>query len=148
MDNDFNTPQAIAVLFDLAQDINRAVNLNHADKVIEHRNIFIELAGVLGLVLPEPERESLTLDIKELTEIKGLTIAQIKRENLEYLLEKVTTNHNVENAEGHINYLKELRDALRKDKKFKLADEIRTRLYGVGIVLEDTPKGTVPKRKQ
>ena len=148
MDNDFNTPQAIAVLFDLAQDINRAVNLNHADKVIEHRNIFIELAGVLGLVLPEPERESLTLDIKELTEIKGLTIAQIKRENLEYLLEKTTTNHNVENTEGHINYLKELRDALRKDKKFKLADEIRTRLYGVGIVLEDTPKGTVPKRKQ
>ena len=55
MDDDFNTPQAIAALFDLAQEINRAVNLGHEAKVVEHRDIFKDLAGVLGLVIPEPE---------------------------------------------------------------------------------------------
>ncbi|MFC2042485.1 DALR domain-containing protein [Chloroflexota bacterium] len=54
MDDDFNTAQAIAALFNLAQGINRAVNLGHADKVIEHREIFMELTAVLGLILPEP----------------------------------------------------------------------------------------------
>ncbi len=40
-----------------------------------------------------------------------------------------------------------VRDALRKDKNFKKADEIRVKLEQIGIVLEDTPKGTVWKGK-
>jgi len=46
MDDDFNTPQAIAVLFDLARDVNKAEETG-AD-VSEARETLKELGGVLG----------------------------------------------------------------------------------------------------
>ncbi|MFC2033266.1 cysteine--tRNA ligase [Chloroflexota bacterium] len=60
MDDDFNTSQAVARLFDLASVINRAANLDYLDKVGEYRAVFGDIAGVLGLKLeasegPDPE---------------------------------------------------------------------------------------------
>ena len=40
------------------------------------------------------------------------------------------------------------RNKLRKAKKFLLADEIRNGLSGLGVALEDTPQGTIWKRKR
>jgi len=40
------------------------------------------------------------------------------------------------------------RDRLREAKQWQLADEIRSKLGELGIALEDTPKGTVWKRKR
>ena len=54
MDDDFNTPQALAILFDLARDINRAAETG-ADAG-EARHALKELAGVLGLTLKETEK--------------------------------------------------------------------------------------------
>ena len=51
MDDDFNTPQAIAVLFDLARETNRARDEGFA--VSEGLAALRELAGVLGLTLQE-----------------------------------------------------------------------------------------------
>jgi cysteinyl-tRNA synthetase len=53
MDDDFNTPQALAVLFDIARDINRGIEQG-AD-VSELRHALKELAGVLGLTLKKIE---------------------------------------------------------------------------------------------
>ena len=53
MDDDFNTPQALAILFDLAREINRAGETG-ADAG-EARHALKELAGVLGLTLKETE---------------------------------------------------------------------------------------------
>jgi cysteinyl-tRNA synthetase len=53
MDDDFNTPQALAVLFDIARDINRGIEQG-AD-VSEVRHALKELAGVLGLTLKKTE---------------------------------------------------------------------------------------------
>ena len=51
MDDDLNTPRALAVLFDLARDINReagnGLNVRESQKILE------SLAGVLGLTLEE-----------------------------------------------------------------------------------------------
>jgi cysteinyl-tRNA synthetase len=41
-----------------------------------------------------------------------------------------------------------LREILRKAKQFQFADEIRNKLGELGIALEDTPTGTVWKRKR
>ena len=57
MDDDFNTPQAIATLFDLARDINRASDEGFS--VIPGQQLLVELAGVLGLTLKPPEKPSL-----------------------------------------------------------------------------------------
>jgi len=53
MDDDFSTPQAIAVLFDLARDINRSAESGMDIK--EAQNTLKELCRVLGLTLKEPE---------------------------------------------------------------------------------------------
>lgn len=74
MDDDFNTPVALAALFDLARAINRA-NSDHPDspEVRYAQAALKDLAAVLGLPLREPESTSvdsaplvdLIVDIRE-----------------------------------------------------------------------------------
>jgi cysteinyl-tRNA synthetase len=108
MDDDFNTAQALAALFDLARDINRASD--EGFNVEQAKLALSELAGVLGLTLKPPEKPAL-------------------------------------DAELFIELLISTRKRLREAKQFQLADEIRAKLDELGIVLEDTPTGTVWKRK-
>ena len=75
-------------------------------------------------------------------------IAKLKREKLEYVFEKIAAYPGAENAEGYLNLLRGLRNALREARQFPLADEIRHRLGELGISLEDTAEGTVWKRKR
>jgi cysteinyl-tRNA synthetase len=53
MDDDLNTSKALAALFDLARDINRARDDGRA--VAEAQQVLLELADVLGMTLTEPE---------------------------------------------------------------------------------------------
>jgi len=53
MDDDLGTAQAIATLFDLAREINRAYEAGY--DAPEARDTLRELAGVLGLTLQTPE---------------------------------------------------------------------------------------------
>jgi cysteinyl-tRNA synthetase len=53
MDDDFNTPKAIAVLFDLARDINRAQDAGNDASALQ--TTLKELGGVLGLTFAVPE---------------------------------------------------------------------------------------------
>jgi len=108
MDDDFNTPQAIAVLFQLATEINRDRELGLPS--FEMQIAIIELAGVLGLTLKEKAREELARAIPS-TELIELLVS--------------------------------VRDKLRAEQNWALADNIRSRLRELGVVLEDTPKGTV-----
>jgi cysteinyl-tRNA synthetase len=49
MDDDFNTPDAVAILFELASDINKSVS-------IENLQLLRSLGGVLGLLQQSPQR--------------------------------------------------------------------------------------------
>lgn len=109
MDDDFNTAQALATLFDLARDINRASD--EGFNVERAKQALSELAGVLGLTLKPPEKPAL-------------------------------------DADPFIGLLVSTRQRLRDAKQFQLADEIRAKLDELGITLEDTPQGTVWKRKR
>ena len=100
MDDDFNTSQAIAVLFDLAREINKA-----SGSVSEAQSTLLELAGLLGLTLTGNEFDS-------------------------------------NEAGPFIELLIETRAALRKERQFALADQVRDRLIGMGVALEDTANGT------
>ncbi len=70
----------------------------------------------------------------ELASVLGLTLKAPEKQLIE--------------AAPFIGLLVEIRKQLRTAKQFQLADEIRKKLDGLGIALEDTPKGTVWKQKR
>jgi len=140
MDDDFNSPQAIATLFDLAREINRASDEGHS--IIGGRKVLVELADVLGLTLKLPETPPLDIEpLRRLlisindrlleTQLKGIPIESLPND-VESLMELITLT----------------RSDLREAKQWQLADEIRTKLEELGIALEDTVKGTLWKYKR
>jgi cysteinyl-tRNA synthetase len=107
MDDDINTADAIAVIFELVRDLNSTLNAaSSKPAIIAGQNIFAELTAVLGLAEKEKETD-LDAAVEDL-------IAQ--------------------------------RQAARKAKDFKRADEIRDELLAKGIVLEDTREGVKWKK--
>jgi cysteinyl-tRNA synthetase len=52
-----------------------------------------------------------------------------------------------EELPDELRLLIEERERARKRKDWKVADEIRKRLEGLGIILEDTPEGVKWKKK-
>jgi cysteinyl-tRNA synthetase len=89
MDDDFNTAQAIAVLFDLAREINRAREESY--DVADAQNTLAELAEVLGFTLEEPSKPPLDagplievlIEIrKELRQAKQWQLADMIRSRL------------------------------------------------------------------
>lgn len=134
MDDDFNTPQALAVLFELAKDINRAQD--SGKPAVQEATCFRELASTLGLTLKEAKLSP--LDAEALFEIASFFYGQ-------FGLNPPTQNEDVEKL---VQSLITLRQELRYNKKWQEADLIRTRLAGAGILLEDTPQGTIWKRQR
>lgn len=55
MDDDFNTPEALAVLFDLAREINR-VRETDVEQARQLAGLLKKLGGVLGLLQQQPEK--------------------------------------------------------------------------------------------
>jgi cysteinyl-tRNA synthetase len=54
MDDDFNTPDAIAVLFDLASELNRKHAAGELDAVRALAQVMQDLAGILGFLERDP----------------------------------------------------------------------------------------------
>jgi cysteinyl-tRNA synthetase len=131
MDDDFNTAQAVAVLFDLAREINRAREENQ--DVTGALNTLTELAKVLGFTLEEPTRPPLEI---------GPFIDLLSEFNHEF---SRAPRHDL-NVEQLIQMLIETREKSRQARQWQTADVIRQRLIELGVALEDTPKGTVWKR--
>jgi cysteinyl-tRNA synthetase len=137
MDDDFNTSQAVAALFDLARDINRSEETGiNAGK---GRETLKELGGILGLTFKAPEETP--LDAEPLKKLAEDIFNKAKAAG-------VDAGTVPGDAEAILAFLITTRKDLRKAKQFQLADEIRNRLNENGIALEDTAAGTVWKRKR
>ncbi len=89
MDDDLNTPRALASLFDLAREINRG--RDDTGDVGAAQEVLRELAGILGLSLEEPAARShdiapfvrLLVDLRsELREAKQFALADKVRDEL------------------------------------------------------------------
>jgi cysteinyl-tRNA synthetase len=129
MDDDFNTPQALAALFDLAREINRG--RDEGLGVSEAQKTLLDLAKVLGLKL-----ERADVDIPAPT-------APIQTEGLPP--DDIPTDASEEQRVGRL--VKE-REKLRKLGQWQRADEIRGELKRMGFTLEDTPKETILRCKE
>lgn len=79
MDDDLNTPRAIAALFDMSRDINRAREAGRATSVAQEK--LRELAGVLGLTLTLPDEED-SADVGPLLELLIETRSELRAAKL------------------------------------------------------------------
>jgi len=132
MDDDFNTAQALATLFDLSRDINRASETDHS--VAQAQKVLLELAGILGLAL-KPTRKLVVRPV-------GIPSAE------EFGVPTIIQTSGEIGSEEYIENLIRQREKYRQAEQWQLADDIRAKLAELGIALEDTPKGTVWKRKR
>jgi cysteinyl-tRNA synthetase len=135
MDDDFNTARALGILFDLARDINQAADSGSSISVA--RQILQELAGdVLGLRLTNAQTITHLVDAKAAIVLAG--------EEVNKLFDGLKNGI----SESSVDQLVLQRSAYRDLKNYKGADEIRARLAELGIILEDTPKGTAWRQKR
>jgi cysteinyl-tRNA synthetase len=118
MRDDFNTSEAIAVLFEVNKALNSAVKEEKAEQAEVYYATLRHLTNILGLVQYNVD-EFLKSDIGQ--EALGLTPEQIE------------------------DLIQQRKDA-KQAKEFGRADEIRQSLLDQGVVLEDTRQGTVWRR--
>jgi cysteinyl-tRNA synthetase len=117
MDDDFNTPRAIAFLHELAHEINRLDK--NSRRALTLAAALRQCGAVLGLLQESPQ-------VFLQSQAGGVAGA-------------------LGNAE--INGLIELRNQARRNRDFKEADRIRDQLIAGGVLLEDSPQGTVWRRQ-
>ncbi len=128
MDDDFNTPEAVAILFELANEINR----NHSAR---EAGLLKALGGVLGLLQRDPEAYLQGRQDNVVQPDSGATAATAYGP-------LTRLGPSPEKIQGLIDD----RNAARKSKNFAEADRIRKELLDAGIMLEDTAKGTIWRR--
>jgi cysteinyl-tRNA synthetase len=118
MDDDFNTPVALSVLFDLARELNAAKEAK-SEKIHDLVATLRFLGGLLGIVQGDAE---------------------------DFLKSGVVNDDviNVELIEQQI----QSRLVAKKAKDWSLADKIRNDLKEQGIILEDTPNGLSTWRRE
>jgi len=148
MDDDFNTAQALAILFDLARAINWASEKGYG--VARAQQVLLELANILGLTLKLPEMPS--LDAEALRQLVNSTRNRLQEAKQWQLVDEIRVliikpqEAPPLDAESLLQLLISTRNRLREAEQWQLADDIRAKLGELGIALEDTPKGTVRKR--
>jgi cysteinyl-tRNA synthetase len=128
LDDDFNTPMALAVIQNLRGNVNRLLERGVSTERRQlARAAFREFGNVLGLFqLDKWQFTRKTLEGFEEVPVRGVEQARVKEVISETDVEIKLTERN----------------EARKQKDFKKADEIRQFLASHGIVIEDKPDGT------
>ena len=118
MDDDFNTPVALSVLFDLARELNKAKEIDLEGAQVLAATLK-KLANLLGLLQDDPEDflKSSVID------------------------DDALTNEAIEQS------IQARLDA-KKAKNWALADKIRDDLKEQGVILEDSPNGQTSWRRE
>ena len=111
MNDDFNTPGALAEIFTFIREINKHTKeVGGAAVLREALSVLSELVGILGI----------DLEASETAEDSGESAEALK---------------------GVVEFLLDLREEARKAKDFAKSDQIRDRLGELGITIADTKDG-------
>src|SRR5690606_11824572 len=117
MDDDFNTREAIAALYDLVRDLNNAKRDGNGELVVGLASRLKVMGAILGILQVAREAWFQGYGLAE----EGMPAADIEA-------------------------LIGARQQAKKDRDFARADQIRDQLKAQGVVLEDTAGGTSWKR--
>jgi cysteinyl-tRNA synthetase len=133
MDNDLNTPMAIAELQKLRNDVNKLFDAGLSTQSRQQaRECFRSLGAVLGLF----QLDRWDYRIKPPSGHLGIELKGVEATVSTGQLSVSTL------SDGQIEQLIAERLDARKQKNFKKADEIRKTLESHGIIVEDKPDGT------
>lgn len=119
MDDDFNTPRALALIFDEVRSLNRLLDAKKIDRMADRSLALKAMCDALGLLQDVPE-------------------TFFARKKARWLRQRNFTDEDVQKAIA-------ARNQARTDKNWDKADRIRNELLAQGIVLEDSPGGTIWK---
>ena len=133
MDDDFNTPIALSVLFGLASELNRAKKEGGQQKVSELAITLKSLGGLLGVLQADSDAwlKSSNFSMLETAHFDMTGSPMITGDPEEYIEQQIQNRLNAKNA-----------------KNWALADKIRDDLKEQGIILEDTPNGKTSWRRE
>jgi len=120
MDDDFNTPEAVAVLFELANEVNRGGGRSRGA-------LLRSLGGVLGLL----QRDAMEFLQRPQDAVSWRAGANDAADA--YAPERIAA-------------LIQERAVAKTNRSYAEADRIRKELLDAGVVLEDTPQGTTWRR--
>ena len=119
MDEDMNTPQALATIFNQIKETNKFISLNENEFSI----IYYEI---------KKSYDSLKAKIENVFGIAIKAENTVKEEN----------EKSMELTKKLIELLLKIRNEARSEKNFKLADKIRDELNSLGIKIEDNKDGS------
>jgi cysteinyl-tRNA synthetase len=134
MDDDFNTPEALAALQTLATEINRAKAAGDVSGAQTRAAELIKLGGVLGILQLAPA------EFFHKPKLAAPSAGNAGNEDARAAAAVLD--------EAQIEALIAERREARRNKNFQRSDEIRNELAKAGIVLEDKPDGTTTWRRQ
>jgi cysteinyl-tRNA synthetase len=116
MDDDFNTPDALAVAQNVARELNLAKAAGDLPKTADMAATLRAMGGMLGVLQQDPDKY-----LKRSADASGLTDAQVEA-------------------------LLAARNAARAAKNYAESDRIRAQLNEAGILLDDKAGGTQWRR--
>jgi cysteinyl-tRNA synthetase len=143
MDDDFNTPRALSVVFDAVHECNRLMGSGDAlkdDKLSDILYSIKEMAEALGL---SPGKGDIfkQKDINDKANFLSFVAAILRDERGCMITGEMSEKEQIDLA------IKK-RNSLRKEKKYKEADDIRKGLDAAGVILEDSKDGQTAWRRK
>jgi cysteinyl-tRNA synthetase len=133
MDDDFNTPVAVAELQSLARELNTAKAAGQGDLAAARAAELRSLGARLGVLQTEPE----AFLRKRPQKVAAATGRSVGEAAAAAASEAVVASV----SDADIERLIEARAAARKAKNFKESDRIRDELAAAGVLLEDQTDG-------
>lgn len=120
MNDDFNTPEALVICFDLLKQLNIALKEESPENVIKNYQLLLWIGNILNIFQYDPEK----------------------------ILKHSASEQDLPLSEQEIQEAILARNTARSNKQYALADQIRQKLLKSGILLEDTQTQTIWRLNQ
>lgn len=135
MDDDFNTPEAIASMFSFSSQVNRYLQ-EHSNPNPEVCRYALDALKQTGYVLTLFQEEYVEESEEIVEELKEVYVHYIGKEAVPDSLDEL------------LNDLLEKRERARQEKKWDVADSIRDDIECLGFEIQDTSEGPVWRKRK